>query len=387
MIGQTALAAAAMGLAATAAQQAAPQAVAAPRLPSAAACFPATPSAGPGVADPFRLPARAATQLNADGKVLYREGRWDDARAKYRAAEAADPEFLAPALNVACSFVRQERFAEATAEVKRILERAYVPWNAEVLSAADLGALKVRPEMKEIRAALDAGRRRWSEGLADDVLFVARTRPALGLGGVPIGVLVLGPRQEIFAWSAATGRYRQLTTEEGRVLALARSADGRRIAYVTAEKLVRREGGRAALRGVVVTELDLATLLPSVRAPLGGGDITQLTVAARGPRAFVYGVNRDGDSEALAASGERLVLAAAPLGRRDRVLVKLTGQGVAPLAGGAAPPIPGACQGTVRDGKSGSGTPVVLVKPSGAKAAAIPIGGPFGAGLGGLPLP
>jgi hypothetical protein len=387
MIGQAALAAAAVWLGATAAQQAAPQAVAAPRLP-AAGCFPAAPSAGPGLADPFRLPAQAATQLNADGKVLYREGRWDDARAKYRAAEAADPEFLAPALNVACSFVRQERFTEATAEVKRILERAYVPWSTEVLSAADLGALKVRPEMKEIRAALDTSRRRWSEGLSDDVLFVARTRPALGLGRAPIGVLVLGPRQEIFAWSAATGRYRQLTTEEGRVLALGRSADGRRIAYVTAEKLVRREGGRAALRGVVVTELDLTTLLPSVRAPLGGGgDITQLIVAARGPQGFVYGVNRDGDSEALAASGERLVPATAPVGHRDRVLVKLTGQGVAPLSAGAAPPIPGACRGTVRDGKAGSGTPVVLVRPSGAKATAIPIGGPFGAGLGGLPLP
>ena len=75
--------------------------------------------------------------------LLPRTGNGRKRASKYRAAEAADPEFLAPRLNVACSFVRQERFAEATAEVEALLARAYVPWAREVLEAADLGALKV----------------------------------------------------------------------------------------------------------------------------------------------------------------------------------------------------------------------------------------------------
>ena len=76
-------------------------------------CHVASPTSGPGILDPFHVPTPAAAQLNADGKLLYRKGRWDEARQKYRAAEGSDPDFLAPALNVACSFVRQERLGEA----------------------------------------------------------------------------------------------------------------------------------------------------------------------------------------------------------------------------------------------------------------------------------
>ena len=97
---------------------------AAPPRRAAAACLPATPQPGLGVADPFRAPAPKATELNSAGKDLYRDGKWEEARVEYRAAVAADPAFLAPQLNVACSFVRQERFAEATAEVEALLAQA-----------------------------------------------------------------------------------------------------------------------------------------------------------------------------------------------------------------------------------------------------------------------
>ena len=63
---------------------------------------------GPGVVDPFHVPSDAAKQLNADALAFYRQGRWDEARAKYQAALAADPDFLAPAMNIACSFVRRQ---------------------------------------------------------------------------------------------------------------------------------------------------------------------------------------------------------------------------------------------------------------------------------------
>ena len=60
------------------------------------ACLPAGGGTGPAWRDPFRAPAPAATELNAAAKVLYRQGKWEEARAQYRAAEAADPDFLAP---------------------------------------------------------------------------------------------------------------------------------------------------------------------------------------------------------------------------------------------------------------------------------------------------
>src|SRR4051794_4852456 len=86
-------------------------------------CLPLAPvmAGPPGVVDPFHVPTDEAKRLNSDALVAYRQGRWDEARAKYRAAEAADRAFLAPALNVACSFVRQERLAAALDEVRRLL--------------------------------------------------------------------------------------------------------------------------------------------------------------------------------------------------------------------------------------------------------------------------
>ena len=237
---------------------------------------------GPGSLDPFRAPAPRALELNAAGKLPYRQGKWDEARARYRAALAADPEFLAPKLNIACSFVRQERFAEATAEVVALVERAYVPWSREILDAADLGALKARPEMKEIQRAMAAAAARWGEGLDASVLFVARQRAPLRVPDGP-GVFILNPHQEVWAYSPRTRRYRQLTTEDGHVVALARSPDRRRIVYVTAEKLVRGAGpGELALRGVRIHQLALASLAKEGEARVDE-DVHRLEIAFREP--------------------------------------------------------------------------------------------------------
>src|SRR5262245_55504938 len=146
--------------------------IAATPAPPVASCLPAAPLPGLGSGDPFRAPDPKATELNSAGKSYYREGKWEEARVVYRAAEAADPAFLAPRLNVACSFVRQERFAEATTEVEALLARAYVPWAREVLEAADLGALKPRPEMARIRNAMAAAATAWGAGLDSAVRFV-----------------------------------------------------------------------------------------------------------------------------------------------------------------------------------------------------------------------
>lgn len=348
-------------------------------------CFPAQAATGPGVVDPFHVAAPAAAQLNADGKVLYRQGRWDEARAKYRAAESADPEFLAPALNVACSYVRQERFAEAVAEARRLLDRSYLPWSQEILDAADMGALKVRPEGKALRDALDQGRLHWADGIAGDLIFVARTRAPLKLGGGPAiagAALVLGPRQEVFAWSPRTLRYRQLTSREGRVLAVARSTDGRRLAFATAEKVIRGDDGRAvALRGVVVEELELSTL-SSVGQGTIDGDLRRLEIVAHGPAGFGYRVERAG-----APFTARLVdghLDVTPIARRAPALVTLTAMGVAPRTMAARAGI--TCSAQARDIVSPDGVRRIELRPTTPRAPTFTLGGPFGAGLAGLPL-
>ena len=127
-----------------------------------------------------RRPTPKATELNSAGKTSTAT-----ANGRKRASSTAPPRppiptFLAPRLNVACSFVRQERFAEATAEVEALLARAYVPWAREVLEAADLGALKPRPEMARIRRAMTRGGRGLGRASSTTrVLFVGRARAPL----------------------------------------------------------------------------------------------------------------------------------------------------------------------------------------------------------------
>lgn len=220
-------------------------------------------------------PAPQAQELNNQGKKLYRQGRWDDARQRYRAALEADPAWPAPALNVACSLARQERFAEAAAEAAALVRRSFVPWGREVREAADLAPLQIRPERATVEQALAEAGSAWGRGLIEALLFVARTRPPVRLTGD--GVLVLGLNQEIFAWLPVTGQYRQVTAEDGRVLAFVRSPDGRKIAYVRAGKLVRPSSasGRASLRGLSLRVLDLTSMTSTPPVPVDG-DLTSL---------------------------------------------------------------------------------------------------------------
>jgi hypothetical protein len=348
---------------------------------AARVCWSATPQPGPGALDPFRPPDQKAVELNAAAKAPYRQGKWDEARTQYRAAQAIDPEFLAPRLNVACSFVRQERFAAAKTEVLALLDRAYVPWAREILEAADLGALKVRPEGKEIQRAMADAAARWGADLDQDLLFVARQRPPLRVPPDGAGVFILNPHQEAWAFSPRTQRYRQLTTEDGHVLALARSPDGRRIAYVTAEKLVR--GARAedvALRGVAIHQLDLTSMAGGAAARVEG-DVRRLEIlASAGTFVFKMEGSKVSGLHGLSPAG-----ALTPWPRQAK-----PGASLAILtARGTDTPrllrIGGACPLVIKQTSGEGGVPVLMVAPPNKPAVALK--SRDGAGLTGLALP
>jgi hypothetical protein len=346
-------------------------------------CLPPAPLGGPGVADPFKAPDPRATALNEAGKVLYRQEKWEEARAQYRAAEAADPSFLAPRLNVACSFVRQERFAEAVVEVRALIERAYLPWSREVLEAADLGALKVQPQMAEVKQALSQAALAWGAGLDESVIFVGRQRAPLHVPAAGAGEFILNPHQEVFAFLPATGRFRQLTADDGHVVAMALSLDRRRIAIVTAEKLLRgAKPGDVMLDGVALSELTLATMTRDPPIPIPGG-VRRLEISGT-PHGFIFrleGARLSG--RFVVGAGGRLV----PLGGTEP---RSAGSVLAVLTpGGAleAPPLPiaGACRVVARDTSVPGGGRAIGLRARGHSARTL--GARFGAGLAGLPLP
>ena len=347
-----------------------------------AACLPATAEPGVGIVDPFHAPAPKATELNSAGKTFYRDGKWDEARIEYRAATDADPAFLAPRLNVACSFVRQERFAEATAEVEALLKLAYVPWAREILEAADLGALKPRPEMARIRQSMATAAAAWGAGLDGAILFVGRARAPLKVPATGAGFFILNPHQEVYAFLPATGRFRQLTNEDGRVLAMMPTPDGRRVVYVVADKLIR--GAKAddlTLRGVALGELALASMTSEPPIKLEG-DIRRIEIATVGA-ATMFRIEGDRVS-GLFRRGDRGTLDSLPPGPRLRVAAVVTARGAEPVP---APAVAGprACRTTTREiTATGKPRTIVVTVPG---RPARKIGEQFGAGLAGLPLP
>lgn len=349
--------------------------------PAAKGCLPAAPLAGPGVADPFKPPDPKATELNTAGKVLYRQEKWEEARAQYRAAEAADPTFLAPRLNVACSFVRQERFGEAVAEVRALLERAYLPWSREILDAADLGALKVQPQMAEVKRALAEAALAWGAGLDESVIFVGRQRAPLHVPPAGAGEFILNPHQEVFAFFPASGRFRQLTADDGHVVAVAVAPDRRRIVVVTAEKLVRGpKPGDVALDALALSELTLATMTREPAVPVPGG-VRRMEIAGT-PHGFSYRIDGPRLSGRFVVGAGRTLVPLGGAREAGPALAVLTAQGALPAP---ATSLSGSCAVTARDTSRPGGKRAITVTARGHSSRTI--GSTFGAGLAGLPLP
>jgi hypothetical protein len=235
--------------------------------------------------------------------------------------------------------------------------------------------------MAEVRRAMAAAAASWGGDLGDSLLFVARQRPPLRVPPEGAGVFILNPHQEVWAFRPSTARYRQITAEDGHVLAMARAPDGARIAVVTGEKLVRGATGEPALRGVAVRELALATMTAGTPARIAG-DVRRLQIFAL-PGGFLLHVDgeKGGDDLRLTAAGSLAPFALR--GRAGPPLAVLTGRGATLLEeqrfGNKQ------CRLVAREERGEGGVPVIVVAAPGGKP--VPIKGGAGAGLSGLPIP
>jgi hypothetical protein len=324
-----------------------------------------------------KLPDAEAMRLNNEGKQLYRQGRFADAREKYRAALAADADFLSAQLNVACSFSREARYAEAAEIAATLIRRAFVPWNREVLEAADLGILQDQSVYATVLAARSEAAVAWGKRVRDGVLFVARTKPPLRVAGQ--GVLVLGLNQELFAWMPETGRYLQVTAEDGHVLAYAVSADRQRVAYLLAGKLVRSPAQATLLRGLSLRVLHLPTMALGKPVPIAG-DVRQVQLWFSSAPVLQV-TDATSKTSTLTLVDDRLDAAAsATRWRGESVLV--TGSGVEP---GKRRMTRTHCGFALAMHKDSTGLWRVLVSPPGSKSFSLDTR--YGAGLAGLPFP
>jgi hypothetical protein len=331
-----------------------------------------------GLASVAKVPSAEAMRLNAEGKQLYRQERWSEARSKYQAALDADPTLLAAQLNLACSLSRQDRYAEAAEQAASLIRKAFVPWSREIREAADLGILATQPEMATIERARAESAAAWGKALRDGELFVARTRPPVRVLGE--GSLVLALNQEIFAWLPRTGRYLQVTSEDGRVLAFVQSADKRRVAYLLAGKLIRDKGQPALLHDVSLRVLDLSTMTLSTIVDLPG-DARAFTLWF-GAAPVVETQGPAGETRVRKLDEDRWVEGDRPSRGTRLPSVVLTSSGVAPMHLRAGPRD---CPFSLGMKEDTTGIWRIEARPS--KGKRIVLDTRYGAGLGGMPFP
>ena len=184
-------------------------------------------------------------------------------------------------------------------------------------------------------------------------------------------MLVLGLHQEVFAWSPQTNRYRQLTAEDGRVVAMVASPERRHLLYVTAEKLVRNPKGPPALRGVVMHVLMLPLMTVGKPIPIAG-DVTRL-VLAPAPAGFAIAIEGDrvNGNFSQASDGGPMV-PARPLDERHRKQgVVLTATASRP-ARRARRALSEGCHLTARASKNAQGIPSIEIVPAGKRAIGSP---------------
>ena len=349
-----------------------------------AACPAAQPDSDSlGPAQVAHLPPQEAMNLNREGKALYRDGRFAEARAKYQRAKDLDPDFLAPWLNLACAYSREDRFAEATEQAVALIRHAYVPGAREVMEAADLGALQIRPqELAKLKSALAQAAAEWSQAAQPGFFFVGRTQPPVKLQGR--GILVLAMNQEIYAWLPRSGRFLPLTAEDGRVLAFVKSPDGHRIVFVRAGRLVRGAGQADLLRGLSVRQLDLASMVLGPVVEIAG-DVRQLTLWPAGRDSVELEVaGAVGLSSKFQFDGEKLQ-PAQTIHRRFSASVHpvvLTAAGVAPTSRVVSDD---GCGFSAHNEIGGNGLPGIRISARVGKG--FLLDARYGAGLDGLPFP
>jgi hypothetical protein len=187
--------------------------------------------------------------------------------------------------------------------------------------------------------------------------------------------------QEVFSYQPSTGRYLQVTSEDGSVLALAATPDNRMLAYVTGTKLINVRDKPSLLRGLAVRTLSLATMELSRSIPFPS-DMRKIAfgISPSGVVEVEY-IDENNAKGFLRFDGDRLEPIEKPTVPKRVPRTVLTYEGVSPneLAS-----LKGQCNYSLKDGKD-INVPKVAVLVG--KKELFQLKARYGAGLRGIPFP
>lgn len=243
-----------------------------------------------GMASPFpHLANESAAALNR-GWAGLKAKKYDDAAAAFVEVATQLPDYLNARYQAARAYVLAGKMAEARGQLEELLRRNYVGYVDRVGKHKDFAALRSSPEWAAYSDAERRVRADYAAGLDQTLVVVARSGtvdPWTFAAGKTAGQqeAKLDWKQEVYAFDATAALFRALTATEGHVLAAMRSPDGKRLIYVTAERLARSDKdaaepadarGKSWFVEPQVAILDLTTLETAgpIKLPGGYADLT-----------------------------------------------------------------------------------------------------------------
>lgn len=245
---------------------------------------PPPPARAPvGMVSPFpHLSNEAAAALNR-GWAALKTKKYEDAATAFLEVTGQLPDYQNARYQAARALVLAGKMPEARAQFEELLRRNYPAYVDRASKQKDLAPFRASPEWPAYQQAEKSIRSDYADGLMRGLVLVARS------GAVDAPTFAAGKtagqqeakldwKQEAYHVDVGSGRFRALTASDGRLLAALRSPDGKRLVYVTAERIGRPEKDAAdpskAKTYFVEPQLafvDLATLDVAGPIKLGGG--------------------------------------------------------------------------------------------------------------------
>jgi hypothetical protein len=260
-----------------------------------------------GMEEPFgRLKPATADKLN-EGYRLLRKKRYIEARAAFHAVVAAQPDHTVARFEELKAAALDGDFTAIPPLWRELLQRDYVGYADRLERPKDLAPLRASGTWSEIQALKAELKTKYTVGLGQGFLFVARSRPH----GAPTfadysDAAALELDQEVYHFDPATKRIRKLSDTGGQVVAIHR--EGGKVMMLTAKTLKKVEGGMTTFSKPEATVLALDTLEKT--GPIAiDGDARSVELCFSGKGEPIWKVNGAVETKTLTldATGSALV--------------------------------------------------------------------------------
>ncbi len=212
-----------------------------PKL-SAAPSQPAAPAVAVGMAHPFsKLSDQAGKPYNA-GWAALKAKKYQDAAAAFTEVSTLLPDYLTARLQAARAELLAGNPAATRQQLEELLSRNFIAYAGRAENTKDFALFRTSPEWNAYEQAVPRLRSAYSAGLERGLYLVARSGEVVGPNFVPSkngdkSEAKLEPKQEVYHYDPDSSRYRPLTATDGHVVAALRSADGKSLAFLTAERV------------------------------------------------------------------------------------------------------------------------------------------------------